>query len=45
MYTNTDQFFNKLDDLKTLIVENPRDVIVINEVLPKSSLPHYLHLY
>ena len=28
-YTNVDQFLNILDDLKTLIAENPPDIIVI----------------
>jgi len=32
-----DQFLNKLDDLKSSISENPPDIILINQVLPKSK--------
>jgi len=37
LYTNADQFLNKLDDLNTLISGNPPDIIIINEVLPKNK--------
>ena len=37
MYTNTDQFVNKRDDLCALICSNEPDVILLTETIPKAQ--------
>ena len=36
-YTNADQLLNKMGNLKMMIANEPRDIIIINEVIPKAQ--------
>ena len=38
LYTNCDQFPNKLDDLLMSITVNEPDIILLNEVIPKAQI-------
>ena len=38
LYTNTDQFLNKRDDLCMMIAGNEPDVILLCEVIPKAQV-------
>ena len=37
LYTNADQFLNKMEDLKTFIAGDEPDIIIITEVIPKAQ--------
>ena len=37
LYTNADQFLNKMEDLKTFISGDEPDIIIITEVIPKAQ--------
>ena len=37
LYTNADQLLNKMEDLKMMITNEPPDIIIINEVIPKAQ--------
>ena len=41
MYTNADQFLNKRDELIEFIVNDEPSIIMITEVIPKSSSSSY----
>ena len=37
-YTNADQFVNKIEELKLILADDPPDVIIITEVIPKAQI-------
>ena len=49
LYTNTDQFLNKRDDLCMLICNDEPDIILLTEVIPKAQKlpisPALLHVH
>ena len=41
-YTKADQLINKMEDLRMMIVNEPPDIIIINEVIPKAQRNIYM---